>query len=723
MRELQPGVEFAGHRIEGIAGRGGMGVVYRATHLVLDHVVALKVISSELAGDERFRERFRSESRIAVSIRHPNVVPIHHAGEEDGLLFVTMDLIEGSDLRGLLNQQERLEPKRAVEIVEPVGSALDAAHERGLVHRDIKPGNILLERRRGTEHVYLTDFGLAKGIEATSGVTQSGAFVGTLDYVAPEQIKGERVDARTDVYALGCVLFELLAGKVPFAGREEKVAKIYAHLQESPSDLHELVPDAPAALRDVANRALAKQPEDRYQSAGDFGRAARAALEGMPVTEPERVVGVGAAAPTEMFDVLGQPETAEAATPTEASATPAATEPGTPPGATEQHPPPEPATSALQRPPSEAPPAGPPTAEPPTPGPTAPPPPPKRPTPADSPTYAPPSRKRSSRAVLLVVIAALALAAGAYALLGGGGDEASRGSSGGGGGAGGGEGSVTAGQVDTEIPMEGFPVGIGVGTKAAWVGKREAGELTQIDPETNKELRTIQATSPEGVTVGEEAVWAVDQEGGQLFKIVGTSETPQTFPLSGGPADLAVDSTGVWIALFDANQIAHVDNDTLGSLGTFDVGANPYGVALGEGSVWVSNRADGTVSQLNPDTGDVEQEIPVGKNPKGITVADGKTWVVNTDDDTVSAINPGDSKAEAPIDVGDEPRDITFEEASGLLWVSQGDGTVAVIDPGSSEVVDTIEGVGKSPEDIAAGLGFVWVADGAGNQVVKIKPS
>jgi len=721
MRELQPGVEFAGHRIEGVAGRGGMGVVYRATHLVLDHVVALKVISGELAGDERFRARFRSESRIAVSIRHPNVVPIHHAGEEDGLLFVTMDLIEGTDLRGMLNEEDRLEPKRAVELVEPVASALDAAHERGLVHRDIKPGNILLERRRGSEHVYLTDFGLAKGIEATSGVTQSGAFVGTLDYVAPEQIKGERVDARTDVYALGCVLFELLAGKVPFAGREEKVAKIYAHLQETPSDLHELVPDTPVALRDVVNRALAKQPEDRYQSAGDLGRAARAALEGNPVTEPERVVGVGAAAPTEMFDALADP--AEAATPTEATEAPApaATEPPTPVGATEQHPPPEPATSALQQPPSgappaEAPPSGPPTAEP-----TAPPPAPKRPTPADSPTYAPPEKKRSSRAVLLVVIAALALAAGAYALLGGGGDEASKGGSSGGGG-GGGDGSITAGQVDTTIPMEGFPVGIGVGTKAAWVGKREAGELTQIDPDTNKELRTIDATSPEGVTVGEEAVWAVDQEGAQLFKIVGASDTPQTLAVSGGPADLAVDSTGVWIALFDADQVAHVDNDTLASLGTFDVGADPYGVALGEGSVWITNRTDGTVSQLDPDSGEVTNTIDVGKNPKGVTVADGKVWVVNTDDDTVSAISPGD-EADAPIDVGDEPRDITFEEGSGLLWVSQGDGTVTVIDPGSSEVVDTIEDVGKSPEDIAAGLGFVWVADGAGNQVVKIKPS
>src|SRR5215211_8534122 len=312
MAELAPGDIFAGHRIEGVAGRGGFGVVYRARHLALDHVVALKLISGERAADPTFRERFQSESRIAVSIRHPNVVAVHHAGEEDGLLFVTMDFIEGTDLRGLLNRERRLRPEDASAIISPVASALDAAHERGLVHRDIKPGNVLIEERRGDRHVFLTDFGLSKKIDATSGVTATGAFVGTLDYVAPEQIKGERVDARTDVYALGCVLYELLAGKVPFAGREEKVAKIYAHLQETPSDLHELVPDTPVALRDVVNRALAKQPEDRYQSAGDLGRAARAALEGNPVTEPERVVGVGAAAPTEMFDALADPGTAEA---------------------------------------------------------------------------------------------------------------------------------------------------------------------------------------------------------------------------------------------------------------------------------------------------------------------------------------------------------------------------------------------------------------------------
>ncbi|MFI5121671.1 MAG: serine/threonine-protein kinase [Vicinamibacteria bacterium] len=294
---LQPGDVFAGHRIEGLAGKGGMGVVYKATHIALDHVVALKVISPALAQDERFRRRFGEESRIAVSIRHPNVVAIHHAGEEDGLLFVTMDLIDGTDLRGLLHRHGRMNPEHAAAVITEVAAALDAAHARGLVHRDIKPGNILIEGEDAGERVYLTDFGLARLVEASTGVTATGAFVGTLDYVAPEQIRGDRVDARSDVYALGCVLFELLTGNAPFAARDDKVAKMYAHLQEEPPRVRLLRPELPGELDVVVGRALAKEPDDRYPSAGDFARAVNAALQGQPTVEAERSVAVGAAAP------------------------------------------------------------------------------------------------------------------------------------------------------------------------------------------------------------------------------------------------------------------------------------------------------------------------------------------------------------------------------------------------------------------------------------------
>ena len=225
-----------------------MGVVYKATHLALDHVVALKVISPQLAQDERFRRRFGEESRIAVSIRHPNVVPIHNAGEEDGLLFVTMDLIEGADLRALLVANGPLDLAHAAAIVGEVAAALDAAHCARPRPPRHQAGNVLIEGEGADERVFLTDFGLARArSRRRPGVTATGAFVGTLDYVAPEQIRGERVDARADVYALGCVLYELLTGHAPFAARDDKVAKMYAHLQEDAAEPPRAAPGPAAA--------------------------------------------------------------------------------------------------------------------------------------------------------------------------------------------------------------------------------------------------------------------------------------------------------------------------------------------------------------------------------------------------------------------------------------------------------------------------------------------
>jgi streptogramin lyase len=280
MAELSEGTVFAGHRIDGIAGRGGMGVVYRATHLALDHVVALKVIAAELAGDPRFRDRFVRESRTAVSIRHPNVVQVRHAGEEDGVLFVTMDYIEGSDLRALISAQRRIEPGRAAAIIGQVAAALDAAHERGLVHRDVKPGNVLIEHRDGEEHVYLTDFGLTKRMSGATELTASGAFIGTLEYMAPEQIRGGELDARTDVYALGGVAFATITSEPPFGRIEGDVAKLYAHLNDPPPRASDRVPGLSPAIDTVLQRAMAKKPDERYPSAGEFAGALDAAVAG-----------------------------------------------------------------------------------------------------------------------------------------------------------------------------------------------------------------------------------------------------------------------------------------------------------------------------------------------------------------------------------------------------------------------------------------------------------
>src|SRR3954454_377488 len=241
--ELRPGEEFAGHRIEGVLGRGGMGVVYRVTDLRLNRLVALKVITPALSADEDFRRRFQRESQLAASVRQQNIVTIYQAGEADGLLFVTMELVQGMDLRGMISQRGRIDMAASAAIVTQIAAALDAAHASGLVHRDVKPANILIGDAQPL-HVYLTDFGLTKRTSSQSGLTKTGLFVGTIDYAAPEQIKGWPVDARADVYAFGCVLFEMVAGRPPFR-RENEYATMYAHMTEPAPSLAAAAPGTP----------------------------------------------------------------------------------------------------------------------------------------------------------------------------------------------------------------------------------------------------------------------------------------------------------------------------------------------------------------------------------------------------------------------------------------------------------------------------------------------
>ena len=293
---IGPGTELDGFVIEGVAGRGGMGVVYRARQTRPERVVALKVIAAGLAGDSRFAARFRRESSIAAQIEHPNVIPVHAVGEADGVLYIAMRFVVGTDLDALLAQERRLEPRRAAHIADQVAQALDAAHVHGLVHRDVKPANILISTAGGREHVYLSDFGLSRHIEGSQALTDSGAFVGTVDYVSPEQARGGRVDARSDVYSLGCVLFEALTGTVPFP-LDNDLAKLYAHDSKPPPSVLERAPDLPAAFEPVLLRAMAKSADDRYPSAGDLGRAALAAVSGESLPAVERSVAVGEAAP------------------------------------------------------------------------------------------------------------------------------------------------------------------------------------------------------------------------------------------------------------------------------------------------------------------------------------------------------------------------------------------------------------------------------------------
>jgi DNA-binding beta-propeller fold protein YncE len=266
------GTELAGYRLEALIGRGGMGVVYRARDLALDRDVALKLLAPRLADDSSFRERFLTESRVAASLEHPNVIPIHDAGEIDGQLYIAMRLVDGTDLKALLRDGP-LEPPRAVRVLEQVAAALDAAHARGLVHRDVKPSNVLLDER---EHVYLADFGLSRYLGDAAAQLGPAKSLGTADYVAPEQIRGEQVDGRADVYALGCMLYECLAGEPPFR-RGSDSATLYAQLEEEPPVL--------PGLEDVLPKALAKEPSERYANCGALIEDAR---QGLGIAQPAR---------------------------------------------------------------------------------------------------------------------------------------------------------------------------------------------------------------------------------------------------------------------------------------------------------------------------------------------------------------------------------------------------------------------------------------------------
>ena len=315
--ELSVGTEFAGYRITGVIGRGGMSIVYSAEHMRLGRPAALKVLSPLLAADEGFRSRFTRESQLAAGLDHPSIVAIYDAGEADGRLYIAMRLVRGDDLGSLLEREGPLSFARAFSIVEQIGGALDHAHAQGLIHRDVKPANILVERP--SERAYLSDFGVVKET-SSRGLTKTGFFLGTFEYAAPEQIEGREVDGRTDVYALGCVLYESLTAEAPFVAKTEG-SVIHSHLVEPPPRATDKRPDLPTVVNDVIATAMAKAKENRYPTCGELMRALRAAVgHGDAVATEGTSTGVqgaaatvfasslGTAAPTPTADAVAQPD-------------------------------------------------------------------------------------------------------------------------------------------------------------------------------------------------------------------------------------------------------------------------------------------------------------------------------------------------------------------------------------------------------------------------------
>jgi serine/threonine protein kinase len=285
------GTELLGYRIESLLGRGGTGIVYRAEDLRLKRKVALKLLPADLSQDNGFRERLLRESELAASLDHPNIVPIYEAGEDDGHVYIVMRYVDGTDLSSMPREQVAVEPLKAVALVTQLADALDAAHQRGLVHRDVKPSNVLVDKRG---HCYLADFGLTRRTTEQDD-PPSGRMVGTVDYVAPEQIRGEAVGPRADVYSLGCLLYECLTGEAPF-GRASEFEALFAHLDETPPSASARRPELPEAIDPVLARAMAKDPKHRYETCGAVVEAARLALE--PTPRRRRLLRVAVAAVT-----------------------------------------------------------------------------------------------------------------------------------------------------------------------------------------------------------------------------------------------------------------------------------------------------------------------------------------------------------------------------------------------------------------------------------------
>src|SRR5262245_52427315 len=275
---LASGTVVAGFRVGSLVGEGATGVVYLA-EAADGRRVALKLLAPELARDERFRARFLRESQLAATLDHPHIVPTVASGEHEGLLYLAMAYVDGSDLRRLLKRERRLDTDRALTIIDQVAAALDTAHTAGLVHRDIKPGNILVSADPDGEQAYICDFGLARHVSSVGSLTGDRGFVGTIDYVPPEQIEGGPIDARADIYSLGCVLYECLTGEKPYE-RDSELSVVFAHLNEPPPRITEPRPDLPQPFDTVIATALAKPPNDRYTTCGELAAAANAAGQG-----------------------------------------------------------------------------------------------------------------------------------------------------------------------------------------------------------------------------------------------------------------------------------------------------------------------------------------------------------------------------------------------------------------------------------------------------------
>jgi YVTN family beta-propeller protein len=590
-RDLARGTVVLHYRIEAILGRGGVGVVYLAEDLRLKRMVALKVLSPRLADDERFRERFLSESELAASLDHANVIPVYEAGEADGSLYIAMRYVEGADLKAHLGEGP-LAREQVVALAEQIGGALDAAHEHGLLHGDVKSSNVLID---GRGHAYLADFGLTRRLGGARHSEGGAQLMGTIDYVAPELIRGDEIDGRADIYSLGCLLFECLVGQRPFE-RSNDAAVLYAHLEDDP-------PSAGGPADAVIARALAKSPDDRYQTCAELSAATREAL-GVSTTTSRRPLVVGAAAAVAaagaaflaLILVRGGPPAPHGELlridPSDNAVTRSASV-GTEPTSIAT----EPGSVWIT-------------------------------TLGDSSVWRINAHSGSSvRIAMGGSPIGIAVSGGtAYVANTPAGEFY-------------GAGDVTriageAGAATDSVTTNGaYAVASGPG--GVWVARPQGvARLASISAFSGKLADRISqpcctdAASP-GIAVGAGGVWMLDDAiGRRLWRFQpGRQRAVATIPLGFVPAAVTASSNAVWVTAQLDDEVARIDPATNRIVKIVKVGREPQGIAVGAGAVWTANAIDRTVSRIDPATNRVTATITLHRSPAAIAVGDGKVWV------------------------------------------------------------------------------------------------
>ena len=622
MATLAPGQTFAGYSVESVVGRGGMGVVYRASDLALERPVALKLVAPELAADPRFRERFLRESRLAASLEHPHVLPVYGAGEADGALYLAMRLVEGEDLKTLLEREGTLEPAVTVGLVTQIAGALDAAHAKGLVHRDVKPGNVLIS---SSGECYLCDFGLTKPMAADRSLTESGQFLGTLDYVAPEQIQGSDVDGRADQYALGCVLYECLSGAPPFAGTSG-MAVMWAHMNEPPAALTDYRPELPGGIDGVLGKALAKEPGERFDNCSALAEAARGAL------------GLGSEAPraslvpgwlrrhVKLVAVIGALLVAAAVA---AAAVQLTRDSGS--GAI---------TSVV---------------------------------PNSVAAIDPGTNEIVAQIPVGRNPISIAYGEGAVWVLNADDQTISR--------------IDPETKAERRFGTSPTAMGVAAGEGALWVlnagdlgSARPVRTVTRVDPDTEA-TATIElppgnafevgraALGAQQIVVGNGAVFAVGADGLVSRIDPSTNEVVASIDAGVVPVSLAVENGALWVV--EDNTIVRVDLGTGEVAARLDVGTVFLsGIAVGGGLVWATDPIAGTVWRIEP--GGISQTIAVGEGAAGIAYGEGSAWVASTGAGLVARVDPGTASDVESISIGSTPKAVAV--GAGAVWVAVGEG-------------------------------------------------